>query len=112
MTQPLNHSDLPPCFHDKKILLCELGGGFLVTSSLQKEVTGSTSALISQVTVPSTVHSFLVFFLMKETLFSTCHTKGASFSNSQTNLLMSKENQLRWFGLAKNAVSLLSAQVF
>ena len=28
---------------------------------------------------------------MKETLFSTCHTKGASFSNSQTNLLMSKE---------------------
>ena len=62
-------------------------GGFLVTSSLHKEVTGSTSALISQVTVPSTVHSFLVF-LMKETLFST---KGASFSNSQTNLLMSKE---------------------
>lgn len=30
-------------------------------------------------------------FLMKDTLFSTCHTKGASFSNSQTNLLMSKE---------------------
>ena len=34
---------------------------------------------------------FSCFFLMKETLFSTCHTKGASFSNSQTNLLMSKE---------------------
>ena len=97
MTQPPNHSDLPPCFHDKKILLCELGGGgFLVTSSLQKELTGSTSALISQVTVPSTVHSFLVF-LMKETLFSTCHTKGASFSNSQTNLLMSKETNSAGF---------------
>ena len=89
-TQPLNHSDLPPCFHDNKILLCEFGGGFLSPLLCRKKWREVHLHWFLKLLCPLLCTLFL-FFFMKETLFSTCHTKGASFSNSQTNLLMSKE---------------------
>ena len=88
-TQPLNHSDLPPCLHDNKILLCELGG--ISCHLFSAERSDGKYICIDFSSYCALYCALLSCFLMKETLFSTCHTKGASFSNSQTNLLMSKE---------------------